>query len=136
MKENSQEVLDGKERELNSLKDSNVFNSPEDHGLDSVIKFSQKSKENGRKTLKPWWIAQGFKEKCMNERADFLACNCQALRMVYVSASNFVVGTTFSWYNFSIPVRYRYWKISFCSTSIRNNGSRKDVEVAKMHFMG
>ena len=54
MKENSQEVLDGKERELNSLKDSNVFNWPEDHGLDSVIKCSQKSRENGRKTLKPW----------------------------------------------------------------------------------
>ena len=34
IKENSQEVLDAKERELNSLKDNNVFNWVEDHGQD------------------------------------------------------------------------------------------------------
>ena len=35
-KKNSQKVLDAKERELNSLKDSNVFNWAEDYGEDSV----------------------------------------------------------------------------------------------------
>ena len=37
VKENSQEVLDAKERELNNLKENNVFNLVGDHGPDSVL---------------------------------------------------------------------------------------------------
>ena len=51
VKENSQEVLDAKERELNSLKDNNVFNWVEDHVQESVScqwVFTEKQKENGR----------------------------------------------------------------------------------------
>ena len=36
IKEYSQEVLDAKERELNSLKENNLFNWVEDHGQVSV----------------------------------------------------------------------------------------------------
>ena len=52
VKENSQEVLDAKERELSSLKDNNVFNWAEDHGQDSFSckwVFRGKQKENGRR---------------------------------------------------------------------------------------
>ena len=55
VKENSQEVLDAKERELNSLKKNNVFNWVEDHGEESVSckrVFTEKQKENGSKVLK------------------------------------------------------------------------------------
>ena len=55
IKEYSQEVLDAKERELNSLKDNNMFNWVGDHGQDSVSckwVFTEKQRENGSKMLK------------------------------------------------------------------------------------
>ena len=66
VKENSQEVLDAKERELNSLKENNVFKRVEDHGEESVSckrVFTEKQKENGSKVLKARLVAQGFEEK-------------------------------------------------------------------------
>ena len=90
VKENSQEVLDAKERELNSLKENNVFNWVEDHGEESVSckrVFTEKQKENGSKVLKARLVAQGFEEKSMNERTDYSTCSHQVLRMVLVSAS-------------------------------------------------
>ena len=58
IKENSQEVLDGRERELNVF-----INLVEDHGQDSVscrCVFTEKQKENGSKLLKAHLVAQGF----------------------------------------------------------------------------
>ena len=55
IKEYSQEVLDAKERELNSLKDNSMFNWVGDHGRDSVSckwVFTEKQRENGSKMLK------------------------------------------------------------------------------------
>ena len=62
----------------------------EDHGQDSVScrwVFPDKLKGNGSRMLKPRLVAQGFEEKSMNERTDSPTCSCQALRMVFVSAS-------------------------------------------------
>ena len=61
-----------------------------DHGQDSVSckwVFPDKLKGNGSRLLKPRLVAQGFEEKSMNERTDSPTCSCQALRMVFVSAS-------------------------------------------------
>ena len=90
VKENSLEVLDAKERELNNLKDKNVSDRVEDHGQDTVSykwDFTEKRKENGSKMLKARLVAQGFEEKSKNERTDSPTCSRQALRMVFVSAS-------------------------------------------------
>ena len=90
VKENSLDVLDDKERELNNLKDKNVSDRVEDHGQDTVSykwDFTEKRKENGSKMLKARLVAQGFEEKSKNERTDSPTCSRQALRMVFVSAS-------------------------------------------------
>ena len=84
LKENSLEVLDAKKRELNRLKENNVFNWVEDHGQDSV---SCKWVLNGSKMLKGRLVARGFEEKSMNEIIDSPTCSRHALRMVFVSAS-------------------------------------------------
>lgn len=71
VKENSQAVLDAKERELNSLKYNNVLNQVEDHDQDSVSYkwvFIEKHKENGSKMPKARLVALKFEEKSMNER--------------------------------------------------------------------
>ena len=89
-KENTEGVLDGRERELNSLSYKNVFNLVEDHGQDSVSckrVFTEKQKVNGSNMLKALWVAQGFEEKSMNERTYSPKYSHQALRMVFVSAS-------------------------------------------------
>ena len=77
IKENSQEVLDAQERELNSLKENNVFNWVEDHGQVSVSckwVFTVKQMENESKMLKARLVTQGSEEKCMNERTDSPTC--------------------------------------------------------------
>ena len=84
------EVLDAKERELNSLKENNVFNWVEGDGQHSVSckwVVTEKQNENGSKMLKAWLVAQRFKEKSINERTDSPMCSCQTLRMVFVPAS-------------------------------------------------
>ena len=86
IKQDSQEVLDAKERELSSLKESNVFNWVEDHGQNSVS-CRWVFTENGNKMLKAPLVAQGFEEKTMNERTDSPVCSRQAIRMVFVSFS-------------------------------------------------
>ena len=78
VKENSQEVLDAKERELNNLKENNVFNLVGDHGPDSVLSkwvFTEKLKENGSKMLKARSVARRFVEKCMNQGTDSPTCS-------------------------------------------------------------
>ena len=45
IKEYSQEVLDAKKRELNSLKDNNMFNWVGDHGQDSVGGWERGSRQ-------------------------------------------------------------------------------------------
>ena len=107
VKENNQEVLDAKERELNSLKENNVFNWVEDQGQDSVsckCVFTEKQKENGSKMLKARLVAQGFDEKTMNNRTDSPTHSRQVLRIAFVLAS------IVSWeiHHFSIPARQRY----------------------------
>ena len=90
VKQDSQEVLDAKERELSSLKGNNVFNWVGDHGQNSVScrwVFTEKQKENGCNMLKAPLVAQGFEEKTMNERTDSPICSRQAVRMVFVSFS-------------------------------------------------
>ena len=134
VKENSLDVLDDKERELNNLKDKNVSDRVEDHGQDTVSykwDFTEKRKENGSKMLKARLVAQGFEEKSKNERTDSPTCSRQALRMVFVSAS------IMSWELHSLDITSAFLQgndieTSFCSASIRNNGrraSQKDEEL-------
>ena len=90
VKEKSQEVLDAKERKLNSLKENNVFNWVEDHGQHSVsckCVFTEKQKENGSKMLKAQLVAQWFEEKSINKRTNSPMCSCQTLIMVFVLTS-------------------------------------------------
>ena len=66
VKENSLDVLDDKERELNNLKDKNVSDRVEDHGQDTVSykwDFTEKRKENGSKMLKARLVAQGLRKR-------------------------------------------------------------------------
>ena len=85
VKENSQEVLDAKERELNSLKENNVFNCVERHGQGGVSckwVFTEKLKKNGSNILEARLVAKGFEEKYMNERTDSSTCSRQDLRKI------------------------------------------------------
>ena len=78
IKEYSQEVLDAKERELNSLKENNLFNWVEDHGQVSVSckwVFTENQMENVSKMLKARLVTQGSEEKCRNERTDSPMCS-------------------------------------------------------------
>ena len=123
VKENSQEVLNAKERELNSLKYNNVFNWVEAmtrqyfHGQGSILckwVFTEKQKENGSKRLKVRLVAREFEKKSMNERTYSLTCCRKALRMVFVSAS------TISWELHSLDIT---------SAFLQGNHTERDVFV-------
>ena len=120
IKENSQEVLDAQERELNSLKENNVFNWVEDHGQVSVSckwVFTVKQMENGSKMLKARLVTQGPEEKCMNERTDFPTCSWQAFRMVFISAflqGNDIESKAFVWPSWEMMEEGKIWKLQRC----------------------
>ena len=126
IKEYSQEVLDAKERELNSLKENNLFNGVEDHGQVSVSckwVFTEKQMENVSKMLKARLVTQGSEEKCRNERTDSPMCSWQAFRMVFVSAflqGNDIESKAFVWPSWEIMEEGKIWKLQRCIYELNN----------------
>ena len=87
--EMSQEVIDAKDREIQNLRDNDVFEIVE-HQKQPLISckwvLTEKVK-NGKRIVKARLVARGFEEKIHNARTDSPTCSRQSLRITFVAAS-------------------------------------------------
>ena len=89
MEEQSQDVMDAKEREVQNLIENDVYDVVEDFNQPRISTkwiFTQKVKE-GRKVIKARLVARGFEEKIHNVRTDSPTWSRQALRMGFMTAA-------------------------------------------------
>ena len=79
----SQEVVDAKERELNNLKEHNVFEEVPDTGQSTISSrwiITEKYKDD-KKITKARLVARGFEENSYMMRTDSPTCSKQSLRI-------------------------------------------------------
>ena len=88
--EYEQRVIDAKLKELDNLKNNNVFKWVNNNGQKAVSTkwvVTEKINEDGSKRLKARLVARGFEEKLIGQKTDSPTCSRQALRLVFVVAS-------------------------------------------------
>ena len=89
----SQKVLDAKQKEIDNLKENNVFDVVADHGqrrISTKWVITEKIKNN-EKITKARLVARGFEENLENTRTDSPTCSRMSLRLC------FAVAATMSW---------------------------------------
>ena len=85
----SQEVVDAKDRELESLKANRVFETVPYCGQNTVSSkwvLSEKFKD-GEKIMKARLVARGYEENTINLRKDSPTCSKEGQRLVYYTAA-------------------------------------------------
>ena len=88
--EMGQEVVDAKEREIQNLRDNDVYEVVEfkNQSLISCKWVMTEKIKNGKKVIKARLVARGFEEKMHNARTDSPTCSRQSLRIAFATASN------------------------------------------------
>ena len=88
--EYKEEVMKAKERELQNLKENDVFECVQDEGQKTVScrwVFQEKVAPDGKTVLKGRLVARGFEERLADKRVESPTCSRQGLRLTFMVAS-------------------------------------------------
>ena len=112
--EMSQVVVDAKEREIQNLRDNDVFETVEECGQPFVTckwVITEKMK-NGEKVVKARLVARGFEENIHNARTDSPTCSRQSLNIAFATAS---------------AMKWILQSLDISSAFLQGNGITRDV---------
>ena len=112
--EMSQEVVNAKEREIQNLRDNDVFEVVEfnNQPLISCKWIITEKIKNNEKVTKARLVARGFEEKVHNARTDSPTCSRQSLRIAFVTAST---------------MKWDLQSLDITSAFLQGNGIERDV---------
>ena len=85
------EVIEAKEKEINNLKEHDVFEVVEDRGQKTVScrwVFKEKQNPDGSTWLKGRLVARGFEERLLDKKVDSPTCSRQSLRLALITATS------------------------------------------------
>ena len=85
----AQEVVDAKEKEINNLIESDVFESVQNENQQTISSrwiITEKFKD-GKKIVKAHLVARGFEEDSSNFTKDSPTCSCECRHLVFATAA-------------------------------------------------
>ena len=91
VEECQQDVMDAKDKEIQNLKENNVFEWVNDDGQKAISckwVLHEKKQPDGSRKLKARLVARGFEEKLADKRVDSPTCSKQGIRLAFVTASS------------------------------------------------